>query len=114
MLVIEGVAGKSLEVAKHIGTLNDDVLVITNDRLTLNSMNAGKGNMFYVEMSSIEDIKKVLEMNFKFKHVVFYQNVKREDIRIYKEIEDLFSLKAVLTVQTPDRENPREVTKYTV
>ena len=116
MLVIEGYAGKSLEVAKYIdGLENQDVLIITNDKLALNSMiGQTKNNVFFTEKSKIKDIEDVIGLNSRFKHVIFYQNVKMEDIDIYKNIEHVFDLQSVLTVQTPDRENPREVTTYSV
>ena len=117
MLVIEGFAGKSLEVAKYIEKLGDDVLIVTHDKLAINSMRAGK-QVYFMESSDVEDIKKALKLHPKFEHVVFYQNVSRKDIEIYKEIEEFYGLKAVLTVQTPNNENysenPRKVTTYNV
>lgn len=119
MLVIEGYQGKSLEVAKYIDTLeNQTVLVITNDESSLNMLNQTKNSVYIAEQSDVEDmkdiIKSAIKLNNKFKHVIFHQNVKKEDIYVYKNIEQRFNLQSVLTVQTHDRENPREIAKYTV
>lgn len=116
MLVIEGYVGKSLEVEKYIGTLeNQDVLIIAKDKLVLNSMlSQNKNRVYFTEQSNVKDIEDIIGLNSKFKHVIFYQNVKKEDISTYKNIEHIFDLQAVLTVQTHDRENPIGIKKYNV
>lgn len=116
MLIIEGYSGKSLEVAKYVDALdNQYVLIITNDKSALNSITCtSHSRVYFTEQSNVEDIENLLKFNNMFNHVIFYQNVEKEDIDIYKELERKFDLEAILTVQSHDRENPREVTKYTV
>lgn len=115
MLVIEGYAGKSLEVEKYIETLvNQDVLIFTNDKQVFNYLVSESNNVYITEQFDAKDVEKVLGLNDRFSHVIFYLNVKKEDVDIYKKLEHAYDLKAVLTVQTHDRENPREISKYFV
>lgn len=112
MLVIEGYAGKSLEVAKYIDSLgSQSVLIISCDDKAFNGLS--KNNVFYYTETDIKNIVETIGF-YTFKHIIFYQNVKREDIDTFKRLEGVFGLEAVLTVQTPDSENPREVTMYNV
>jgi hypothetical protein len=125
MLVIEGFAGKSLVVQEYLETLDcEKVLTCDREIMNLNHLNFAKvkPDVFVIRVTDgevdefIEGFRETikLEGNQGFNDVVFYMNTTRDNIDKFKALEDEFGFNAVLTVQTPDRENPREVIKYNV
>src|SRR5690606_11323183 len=121
MLVIEGYAGKSLVLQDYLETLDcEKVLTCDKETMNLNHLNFDKikSDVYVIRVTDgevddfIEGFKETIELNENngFNDVIFYMNTTRENIPKFKALEDEFGFKAVLTVQTPDRENPRELT----
>jgi hypothetical protein len=124
MLVIEGYTGKSLVVQKYLESLNcEKVLLCEKEDMSLRHLNYNniKPDAFVIRVYGdtndfFEGFRNTMHLNDDtgFKDVVFYMNTTKDNIEKFKTLEVEFGLNAVLTVQTHDRENPRELSTYTV
>jgi hypothetical protein len=114
MIVFEGYAGKSLAVVEYLESLKDDKpTVIIDGKIggswwgcTLNPESIPYELDYFSMKDSdgwiMEDID-VKEVISKYKRVVLYLNVKKDDIEYYKErVEKRYGVDVILTVQTHD------------
>lgn len=128
MLVIKGNAGKSLAVREHVLKIKkqEKVLIIDREGLNMNRILTDFNTNDHAEIfvytmgdEELDGFLHSLKQSIKrsgrtYKHVVFYLNVREDEIQQFKNFELETNVRAVLTVQTHDRDNPKPIEKVIV
>jgi hypothetical protein len=114
MLVIEGFAGKSVEVSNYLRSLNGEkALIVDTKGLPKESVRTGNkkvdANVFFLEVrmnTSLEElfntVENIVDASFKgVEHLIFYTNAYEHELAKFKELETKTGLKLVTCVQPP-------------